>query len=294
MLDKVLRLIDRKQVRYEKIFFYFLLKIIKKFIDKKKFMSVLVDVKGYWFLTKYNFYIFSNSKDRILEIDQNGYWEEIESQFILNNLKSNDTFIDIGANIGYFSLLASTVTDKVYCIEAVPSTYNMLQNNIKFNQRDIKAFNIAMSGSDNDGELLFPKNPSPKNHVLNSKKLDNTETILVKSKSFDLFVMENGIKQIDFIKIDIEGYEYFFLEGARKSIEKNDPIILIEIEDSRTQKFGIKAEKIFDYFKSLNYRYYVVSENENKLIEPSGMEEDLNKARDFVFIPLGKEACLNF
>jgi hypothetical protein len=62
-----------------------------------------IDEEGLWFETEYGFSVYSNLKDRILELDVNATWEPMESNFIVNDVNEGTVFIDVGANIGYFS-----------------------------------------------------------------------------------------------------------------------------------------------------------------------------------------------
>lgn len=97
----------------------------------------------------YTFYTLSN---------QNRLYEDETSDILIDNLKKDDTFIDVGANNGYFSLLASTLVGKkgrVFAFEPNPRAINKLKKSIKLNKfKNIKAFNIAL-GSRNTIKKLY-------------------------------------------------------------------------------------------------------------------------------------------
>jgi FkbM family methyltransferase len=244
-----------------------------------------VDEKGLWFETKYGFSIYSNLRDRILELDVNPAWEEMESSFIVHNLKDGDVFVDVGANIGYFSMLAAKQkAGKVLAIEPLPKTYSMLKMNIEHNLFDsiVEPFNIAL-GSE-DGVTKLVTSLGPKNHIEYEvdKRQENLPTIDVKVIKLDsLLKNREEINRIDFIKVDIEGYEYNFLLGARNTIETFRPMIMMEIEEHRLAKYNVTADKISNFMNDLGYKYLSVSED--SITKGNVYKEDLNRGRDFIF-----------
>jgi len=254
-------------------------------VKSRKHRPFYIDEQGLWFKTKYGFFIHSNLKDRILELDINAAWEEMESSFILDNLKDGDVFVDVGANIGYFSMLAARQkAGKVLAIEPTPKTYDMLNINIKYNMFTdvVETFNFAL-GSEIHTAKLVPS-LGPKSHM--EYKTDNIHshlsTIDVKVTTLDNLIKDNKeITRVDFIKVDIEGAEYNFLLGARKTIEVFKPMILMEIEEQRLTKYNATAEKIFNFMEHLNYKYLSVTED--LIAKGSSYQEDLEKGRNFIF-----------
>ncbi|HIJ53295.1 MAG TPA: FkbM family methyltransferase [Planctomycetes bacterium] len=276
-----MRFVDSVQ---EKTFSFFFTRLIQN-VKKKRIRPFCVDEQGLWFETKYGFSVYSNLKDRILELDVNPAWEEMESFFIIRNLKEGDVFVDVGANIGYFSLLAAKhKAGKVLAIEPFPKTYNMLNMNIKHNLfgNIIEPFNIALGSEEHIAK--FVTSLGPKNHVEYEvdKMQVNLPTVDVKVIKLDsLLKKRKEINKIDFIKVDIEGYEYNFLLGARKTIEAFKPMIMIEIEEHRLAKYNVTAEKISNFMNDLGYKYLSVSED--SITKGNVYKEDLNRGRDFIF-----------
>jgi len=254
-------------------------------VKKQKYRPFSINEEGVWFETKYGFSIYSNFKDRILELDVNAVWEEIESFFLLNNLKEGDVFVDAGANIGYFSMLAAQQkVSKVLAIEPSPKTYDMLNMNIKYNMLDdvIETYNIGL-GSEKCS-VKFTTSLGPKNHI--KYEVDNIHSNLP-TVDIEVIALDDLIKKtklvtrVDFIKVDIEGAEYNFLLGARETIEAFRPMILMEIEEHRLIKFNTTAEQIFDFLYQLGYRYLSVTEN--AISEGDDYQKDLKNGRDFIF-----------
>lgn len=276
-----MRLVKSLRKRTTGFFFKKLVQAVKD----KKIRPFCVDEQGLWFETKYGFSVYSNLKDRILELDVNPNWEEMESSFVFNNVREGDTFVDVGANIGYFSMLAAQQkAGKVLAIEPAPKIYDMLNMNVKHNMFDnvIETFNLALSGK--SGTLRFVSSLGPKSHL--EYTVDNEHkglpAIKVKVTTLDdLLRDKKEIRKIDFIKVDIEGAEYDFLLGADKTIEIFKPMILMEIEEHRLIRFNATAEKIFGFMNRLGYNYLSVTED--AINEGCDYEEDLKKGRDFIF-----------
>jgi FkbM family methyltransferase len=254
-------------------------------VRNRKIRPFSVDEQGLWFNTKYGFSVFSNLKDRILELNVNATWENMESSFILDNLKEGDVFVDVGANIGYFSMLAARQkAGKVLAIEPAPKTYDILNMNIKHNMfaNVIESFNIVLGSEKRTAKFIYSL--GPKNHV--EYEVDNIRTNLPTTNVNvitldDLLKSRKEVNKIDFIKVDVEGYEYDFLLGAKKTIEAFKPIILMEIEEHRLAKYNATAEKIFNFMNYLGYKYLSVTED--SITKGTVREEDLKRGRNFIF-----------
>ena len=166
----------------------------------------------------YTFYTLSN---------QNRPYEEETSDILIDNLKKDDTFIDVGANNGYFSLLASTLVGKkgrVFAFEPNPRAINKLKKSIKLNKfKNIKAFNIALGSRNTIKKLYLSTIEDGLNSFVN--KQDTKGFIKSQIKKLDSLNIKN---KIDFIKIDVEGYELDVLKGSKRVLMYNNPIIIFE------------------------------------------------------------------
>jgi FkbM family methyltransferase len=244
-----------------------------------------MDAEGVWFRTKHGFSVLCNFEDRILELDVNPVWEAMETAFVLANVRPGDVFVDVGANIGYFSMLAAQrQPSQILAVEPVGRTFDVLTRNVRHNGLDdvIHPVNVALGSQASTVRLVSTR--GPKNHVEyavggNDRDLDKVEATLTTLDS--LLKGSDAPGRVDFIKVDIEGYEYEFLKGARETIDRFKPMMLMEVEQHRLEKFGVRASDVFQFLAELGYRYLCVREN---AIVPAGvLEEDLTKGRDFVF-----------
>lgn len=179
---------------------------------------------------------------------------EPELLLLKNFINKNNVVFDIGANAGEYTYVFEKLVgaSHVYSFEPVPKLFYALKKLFP----NIHLYKIALSNKD---DIVQFKIPIIDGRKFERGKLDidyiepgelSSELIEVECKTLDLLVREDGISQIDFIKIDVEGHELKVLNGADGSIRQFRPIILIEIEQ-RHHNFSIN--KIFDHIQSLDY-----------------------------------------
>ena len=189
-----------------------------------------------------------------MENEDDMYEQEYTDNFI-KMIKSCKCFIDVGANFGYYSLLASqymSKDSKIYAFEPVPIKFKSLKENSKSASEkfgiEIECFNKAVSNEDKENITLYlPDNDKDCSGGLIKNRNHNEKTILV-----DTITLDNVFKDmdIDLIKIDVEGAELQVLEGASNIIKTKRPILMIEVH-----KFENKAGKpmldVYKFFKHL-------------------------------------------
>lgn len=208
--------------------------------------------------------------------------EKPSLDLILNKMPSNGTFIDIGANIGEYSLVISKNKNAIsYAFEPVNKTITLMKKNVEINNLNnkIKLHKIILS--DNDGSEKITTNLFGRNHISNR---NNKNSKTVKSQRLDSFIKEKNMKNIDFIKIDVEGAEIKVLKGAIESIKKFKPKVIIEINNNHLKKFNSSSKEIFKIFNSLNYKCEFELTNES--IKKFDIEKaNFNITKNYYFIP---------
>ena len=181
-------------------------------------------------------------------------------------LNEGGTFIDIGANMGLFSIyLSINPIVKTYSIEPSAENFQNLINNIHLNNlKNITPINIGLSDKDSFGYL---NNVSGGNSgtIRVDKNPGNEQSYLIRLTTLAEIVKELGIKDIDLIKIDVEGYEMNVFKGFFPNAIRPKNIIM-EYSDymSRT---GYKMADCYNYFIELGYEAFDVNGKEYKLYE---------------------------
>ena len=168
-----------------------------------------------------------------------GLHEFEEMAFLLHLLRSGDLFIDIGANIGSYSMLASAeIGANTIAIEPVPKTYQHLTKNIALNNTDEKVTALNIGLSNEKGVLKFTELLDTSNHVVD----DETSAFI----KVDVDTLDNilGGKEPILIKIDVEGFEMNVLNGASKALQSSAlKAIIIELNGSGL-KYGFNDDDI--------------------------------------------------
>lgn len=181
-----------------------------------------------------------------------GLHEYNDMFFMLHFLRREDTFVDIGANVGSYTILASKHTEaNTISIEPAPSTYECVLDNLNINRINDKviALNIAL-GSEK-GTVHFTQVFDTMNHVA-YKNEENT--IEVPINTLDN-VLANGVNPL-LLKIDVEGFETNVIAGADKTLQnENLQAIIIELNGSGAE-YGFDEKEIHNTLLARGFTPY--------------------------------------
>lgn len=172
-------------------------------------------------------------------------------------VKSDFIILDIGANIGMYSIFLSKLVGengKVYAFEPDSQTASVLAENLSLNNcKNVEVFQIALS--DINGRVSLEKSSEVGGDAFNFiKKEDNKSSNSIESNRLDDFIVKNNIGKIDFVKIDIEGAELLCLKGAESMLSSaNKPIIVFECYEPFLQRFDHRISDIIVYLSKFNY-----------------------------------------
>lgn len=194
----------------------------------------------------------------------------LEKILFLNLLQDGDIVFDIGANIGYYTLLFSHLVGKngqVHAFEPLPPTFIKLSQKIdkekKYNNLYLN--NAAVSNLDGIVNMYMPDNDHRQASLTthncgswqNAKNINSYECRVLK---LDDYIKDRQIPGLNFIKIDVEGAELLALQGAIQAISNYWPIIYLEICIEWTKNFSYTPLKIINFLKDLGYsKFYLVS-----------------------------------
>lgn len=197
---------------------------------------------------------------------------------------SNGNILDVGANIGYNTYVFSGIVKppyKVYSFEPELENFSMLDNFLKLKKiKDkVEIFNLALSDFDGESKLLM-SNSHNGNHrlVVENDRIESGKVKEVKVKKIDTFIKENNIEKISFIKIDVEGLEYFVCLGMKETL-KNNPqaVIALEISKEDSNYKGYSYLNVFNFFKELDYGYFILQTKNNNCLLSQMDKIALNK-----------------
>jgi FkbM family methyltransferase len=187
-------------------------------------------------------------------------WEPNESWVVERILRPGDTFIDVGANIGYFALLASTIVGpngKVVAFEPVPPTLEKLRLNLSLNDAaNVTVIDCAVSDSVGVVRIYQPHDSNIGANSMRSSKLD--------APSWDvrMATLSSELPQdlpVKLLKIDVEGAELKVLRGFTDHLQTASvPFVLCEVTESFLRDLGDSSRELFSLMASLGYQPHLL------------------------------------
>jgi len=188
--------------------------------------NVMLEANSFWVLYG------QHTKPTYLEDAGNG--QQAQRDAALQYIKQWRVCLDIGSNIGQWTRPLSKKFESVVCFEPNPNFRECFEKNIQ--EKNV---------------LLWPYGLSDKEH---KAKQDFNSTVLqqedgdIDCRTLDSF----GLTNVDFVKIDVDGFEIPLLTGARETLSKNDPVINIEMKRDKRMDVVVKCESIL---KDLGYEF---------------------------------------
>ncbi|HUK24543.1 MAG TPA: FkbM family methyltransferase [Terriglobales bacterium] len=175
-------------------------------------------------------------------------------------LKPGDTFLDIGANIGYLSAIAAGLvgkTGQVHSFEPVPAYFRQLQKLAALNpEYTIVANPFAAGSEEGTAKAYVSAEPGENTLVPGYTEKDSVkECIDVRVIRLDEYIESKALKNISLIKIDTEGFEYPVLLGLQGFFEKTEnlPIIICEVDPRAHRLLGHKPDDLASYISGFGY-----------------------------------------
>jgi FkbM family methyltransferase len=196
----------------------------------------------------------------------NGF-ESDELEFTRKYLRNGDFFLDIGCNIGLFSLTAAPLVGekgKIICFEPSPLTFTRLLENISLNGfKNIFPINIGLSDKDTVLKFNISNNGYDAwNTFAPSVELEKLqESINVEVSTLDKQLGNVEKEKISLIKIDVEGWEKFVLKGGERLFKDFDPVVMIEFTESNTFAAGYFVQELYDILFDWGYKWYRLEGN---------------------------------
>jgi FkbM family methyltransferase len=174
------------------------------------------------------------------------------------HLKPSDIVYDLGANEGYYSIVASKIIGEkgtVYAFEPMPENISLLENHIKINSlKNIVVVPKAVSNKLDDLVFTNTNDRAGNTYINSSPKFNESDVrFSVKATTLDHFCFVEKNKLPSLIKIDVEGAEYDVLCGAEKVIKESKPIIIVATHDFHVK--GVK-DKCINLLVSYGYKYH--------------------------------------
>lgn len=211
------------------------------------------------------------SDDRYLDTIR-GAFEPHMVELFDSLLKPSDTVLDIGANIGCTSILFGSRAQRVVSFEPSPSTYQFLQKNVQASELpNITTHNLGLGKTAGRFELTFSTDNRAGGFVSNMTQASAGHQVeSIEIVRGDAFLDASDIRRVDFIKIDVEGFERDVIEGLRETISTCKPVVTLELNHWCLNVFQrTSVPDFFDFLRSVfPYLYAVESKDIRNLYNP--------------------------
>lgn len=201
--------------------------------------------------------------------------EKFQSEIFKKIVKRDMNVIDIGANIGFYSLLsAKLIGDKgnVFCFEPIEKNIRLLKKNIKESQyKNIKTIQKAVSNENGIVKMSLCYDGAMSSIITSeSDHYENTTSVQVTTID-DYFKNNfNEPPKIDVIKMDIEGQEGYAMEGMKKTLQRNKNIkIFTEFFPKMLRASGYIPERFLGTMHDMGFRIFLIDEKNEELTEIS-------------------------
>ena len=253
-------------------------------IENKKNETLIYDDKLYELSNYHNndkciFKLYKNCP--ISDCIRRGYkWEEHNHEIIDKYVKKDFICVEVGSHIGSISLKLSKSCKYLYCFEPLKESFELLKLNLKNNNcNNVYLYNLALSNENKKSNIDFisTNNPGGAGLFYNSQIVNSDIISVSDNYPVELITLDSlNIEKIDYLKIDVEGYEENVILGAYETIKRCNPVIIMEIYKDMISfnklsisEIQIRYKNIIELGYSVNNiwgnDYIFIKDNKNKL-----------------------------
>tara|TARA_Y100001936_G_C16093927_1_gene689646 strand:+ start:2179 stop:3057 length:879 start_codon:yes stop_codon:yes gene_type:complete len=218
-----------------------------------------------------------------LKLSIRGFHDEEEAMMVKNNIKRDEIVVDLGAHIGYYTLMMAKLVGqngKVFAFEPEPRNLKLLYKNIEVNSyRNIEVVPKAVSDINGECTLFVGQESFGANKIFKPKKTDTQEFEEIKTRTIrldDYFEELGFLKKISFIKMDIEGSEVRALQGMKNILESNENLkIFTEINRDALEDNNSNFRNMLELLGKYNFKFYISNKKKSewRKIEIHNFEE---------------------
>lgn len=205
-----------------------------------------------------------------------GLHEHIDMAFVLHVLRRADHFLDIGANVGSYTILAAVTGAEVTSIEPISRTFRHLQRNVTMNGFDGVITTWQGGVSDTTGTKTFTSGLDTANHVRAAS--DTGDSVDVPVTTIDS-LLHGRIPTV--IKIDVEGYEHHVLQGGRRTLADPRLLAVVVERSGGTSLYGTTDDDVLALMKGSGFLPFTYDPFTRRLVNP---EPGATRSNNTIFV----------
>ena len=211
--------------------------------------------------------VFLDKEDSLMLSIKNNKHELTEIELLKQIIKNGDTVLDLGANIGVYTLIFAKLVGKsghVFAFEPDPTNFEILSKNVKENKHEnVTLVQKAVSEKNDKIKLFVSKRNHASHRIFDSEEKRNSIEV-------DVITLDTYFKKIknpiNFIKMDVEGVEGATLLGASNIIKNSkDLVIMMEYFPKWIRKYGMNPEEILDSLIEKKFKLFNINQKEKKI-----------------------------
>lgn len=215
------------------------------------------------------------------KIRAEGIWEPYETSLVISRLKPGAVFVDVGANIGYFTILAASLVGergRAYAFEPDPANISLLTKSARHNalQSRIHSVQAGLSTADKTGNLYLSEDNLGDHQIYAGVEDRPTVEISLLNGAEYLRrqLQRDGLAQIDLIKVDTQGSEYQVMAGLMPLLLdlSTPPSILIELTPFSLRQAGSSGRALIELLDTLGLNFWIVDHIEHQLVASAAQE----------------------
>jgi FkbM family methyltransferase len=184
-------------------------------------------INSHWYSSEPLNGFFSERLQDVVDV----HYQQRYRYYVYQNIPTKRTMIDIGANIGIFAKPSAELFERVICFEPVPKNFEVLEKNLE-NYNNVELYCLGISNQPQTAKFSMKTLKCGQSQQVteysDDPEYENFDCALV---TLDQYNFDN----VDWIKIDVEGFEDAVLEGSRETIRRNRPWLLLEDNGKRDQ-----------------------------------------------------------
>lgn len=213
-------------------------------------------------------------------------YETAETEFLKSVLPEDGTFLDIGANCGWYALALARHRPlaQVHAFEPIPHTHELLQRNIRHNGLgNVEAHRLAFSHREGPLEFLHTPRCSGATSLAVAGQpcgAESLERIPCPGTTLDLFCERNGLAP-QVIKCDVEGAELMVMQGAETVLARHQPVILIELLRKWARQFDYHPNDVLQLLGRHGYGAYTLHQDG---VRPCALIDETTAQTNFIFL----------